>query len=359
MRIYYCAIIALFTSLALSQVSPAPGANAPSDEPQHHRHEDDENPLPPSSAAVSPDSAVITIEGVCDYRPDKASGSTAGNPKANASTPAKESGDSTCKTIMTKAQFENLASALNPSMTGMAKRQLAMSYPRLLLFADKAREMRLDQDPSFAERMRFASIQILAQSLNRYFDQQAKNISDADVQNYYNANQIKFERADVLRIIVPRQAQGASRPASGTQADDTMMALAQKLRVRAATGEDFQELQKEAFEAAHISSGSPIVSMGKISVARLPITQQKVFQMQPGQVSEVISDPSGYYIYKVVSKDLLPLSQSVREIRKSIAAQRVQDSINSLTNSLKFDLNPLYFGKSAATTSVDQQADQD
>ena len=42
-------------------------------------------------------------------------------------------------------------------MPATVRRQLAESYPRLLLFADEARELGLDRDPRFAEAMQFAS----------------------------------------------------------------------------------------------------------------------------------------------------------------------------------------------------------
>jgi hypothetical protein len=357
MRVYCCVVIVIFfAALAVAQFSPTPEADAPTDLTQHHRQEDDEEALP-SAASVSPDSAVITIEGVCDNPSDSGTPNDVTKAQENAAaskTGSAASASSACKTIVTKAQFEKLVDALNPQMTGMVRRQLAASYPRLLLFAEKARELGLQQDPSFAERMQFGSIQVLAQSLNRYFEQQANSISDTDVQKYYKENPFQFERAELMRILVPRQAREATKPASRGQTEGTMLELAQKVRARALAGEDFQPLQKEAFEAARIYSASPNVSMGKIAVTRLPMTQQKVFEMQPGQVSEVIIDPNGYYIYKMVSKDLVPLSQASKEIRKSIASQRVQDSVNSLTNSLKFDLNPMYFG-----TGRTGQADED
>jgi hypothetical protein len=348
---YSIVILALFASLALGQVTPSPQPEA-SEIPQHHRHEDDEEALPPSAARVASDSSVITIAGVCDHAKTAASvqsTTTQGRDDLQQQRPSSDS-SSECKTIVTKAEFEKLVDALNPQMPGMVRRQLASSYPRLVLFADKARDLGLDQTPQFAERLQFATIQILAQTLNRYFEQQANNISDADLQDYYKANPVKFERADLMRILVPRQARGASKTASDA-VNSTMAALAQKLQGRAAAGEDFQKLQKEAFEAAGVpSSGSPNVMMGKIAVTRLPVTQQTVFEMQPGQVSEVMADASGYYIYKMVSKEFIPLSQASREIRKSIASQRIQDSVNSLTKSLKDDLNPMYFGPTRDNT---------
>jgi hypothetical protein len=255
-----------------------------------------------------------------------------------------------CKTIVTKAQFEKLVDALNSQMSASARRRIAESYPGLLLFADKARELGLDQDPRFAEMMRFASMQLLTQSLNRYFEQQASHISDADVEQYYKENAIRFEHAELLRIFIPKHPQLSRTTASGeessTTIDSPMQRVAEKIHARAAAGEDFQQLQKEAFEAVGIASESPNVSMGKMAATRLPLNHQKVFELEPGGVSDVIADPSGYYIYKAVSKQLVPLSQASKEIRKSIVSQRVQDSTAALNKSIKSELNEMYFGAS-------------
>jgi hypothetical protein len=242
-----------------------------------------------------------------------------------------------CKTIVTKAQFEKLVDALNSQMSASARRRIAESYPGLLLFADKARELGLDQDPRFAE-------------MNRYFEQQASHISDADVEQYYKENAIRFEHAELLRIFIPKHPQLSRTTASGeessTTIDSPMQRVAEKIHARAAAGEDFQQLQKEAFEAVGIASESPNVSMGKMAATRLPLNHQKVFELEPGGVSDVIADPSGYYIYKAVSKQLVPLSQASKEIRKSIVSQRVQDSTAALNKSIKSELNEMYFGAS-------------
>jgi hypothetical protein len=129
-----------------------------------------------------------------------------------------------------------------------------------------------------------------------------------------------------------------------------MMTVAEKIQTRAAAGEDFQQLQKEPFAVAGIPSESPRVSTGKIAAAGVPLTHQKVFELEPGQVSEVIVDPSGYYIYKVVSKQMVPLAQASKEIRKSIASERVQEATASLTNSIQPELDPMYFGASPGSS---------
>jgi PPIC-type PPIASE domain len=353
-----CALaVALFASLALAQTSPVQPLDVPSGLPEHHRHDDDDEPAPPSAANVLPNSPVITIEGICDPPSGEAASSRPMGQGSSAADLAKKDSSpglsSPCKTIVTKAQFEKLVEALNPQMLATARLQLAESYPRLLLFAKKARELGLDQDPRFAETMRFASTQLLTERLNRYFEEQASNISDSDVEKYYKINAVKFERAELLRIFVPNQTRQAQNAASGehssTAIDSPMLMVAEKIRVRAAAGEDFQQLQKEAFEAANISSGSPNVSTGTITAVALPLNHQKVFEMEPGQVSEIVADGSGYYIYKVVSKHMVPLAQASKEIRKSIASDRVQDATVTLGKSIRSRLDPMYFGASHRT----------
>lgn len=361
---YYRAVtVALFTSLAVAQTNPAPRSDVPSDLAEHQRHEDDDEPVPASAASVLPDSPVITIDGICDRPsvPATSTGRARGQENPASDLAKKESGGSSagsttsvCKTFVTKAQFEKLVEALNPQMPAIARRRLAESYPRLLVFANKARELGLDQDPSFAEAMRFSAIQLLTQRLNRYFEGQASSISDSDVEKYYKGNAIKFERAELLRIFVPKQTREAQKTVSGehsgTATASPMLTVAEKIQARAAAGEDFQQLQKEAFEAAGIASGSPNVSTGKIGAVALPLNHQRVFVLEPGQVSDVIADSSGYYIYKVVSKQMTPLAQASKEIRKGLASQRVQDATASLNNSIQSELDQMYFGASPGTS---------
>ncbi len=355
MRIHCCAVtVALFTSMALAQTSSAQRSDVPSGLPEHQRHEDDDEPQPTSAASVLPDSPVVTIEGMCDYPMGTATsnGRSRGQDRSTPDPPDDGSSagpnTSVCKTIVTKAQFEKLVEALNPRMAAAARRQLAESYPRLLLFAKKARELGLDQDPRFTETMRFAEIQLLTQRLNRYFEEQASSITESDVEEYYKGNAIKFEREELLRIFVPKQTRQSQKTVSGEHSgapvDSPMPKVAEKIRARAAAGEDFQQLQKEAFEVAGVSSGSPNVSMGTIAAVGLPLNHQRVFEMEPGQVSDVIADPSGYYIYKVVSKQMTPLAKASNEIRKSITSGRVQDASASLNRSIKSELDPKYFG---------------
>ncbi|HET7748332.1 MAG TPA: peptidylprolyl isomerase [Terriglobales bacterium] len=350
---HYCWLsLLLLTPLALGQAVPATsparaGAKLTAVAQQGPRQEEDEAPAPKVPASqVPPTAAVITIQGLCS--------SPAAGKAGSAKTAAKPASPAGCKTVITRAQFEKLADALNPQMPLPTKRQLAEAYPRLLLFAQKARAMGLDKDPQFQEMMRFATLQLLAQNLTRNLQKKAGDISDAQIAKYYQDNPSRFQQVELLRIFIPKSKQhapeagAAAPPKVDTAADEAAMkTVAEKIHSGAAGGGDFQKLQQEAFEAAGIKSQSPNVTLGKLTREGLPTNHQKVFELQAGQVSELLDDPGGFYIYKVVSKQMVPLEQAKGEIRNLLQQQTFRQQMEAMIGSVKPDLNQAYFASPA------------
>src|SRR5579871_6420167 len=66
-----------------------------------------------TSASVPPDAPVITVNGVCPAQPK----TTAAAKGTAAQAPATKTSAADCKTVNTKAQFEELADALSPKVT--------------------------------------------------------------------------------------------------------------------------------------------------------------------------------------------------------------------------------------------------
>lgn len=335
-------ILSLF-SLGQAAQSQRAETTVSKEPPVPEHHDDDTDPPPSSAASVAPTAPVITVHGLCDK------GSKLPALETTAPLPASSAASMSvnCETVITRAQFEMLADSLNPQMSALSKRQLADAYPRLLVFADTARELGIDKDPHFQEMLSFASLRLLSEVLTRRMQREAGEITDAEVEKYYDENPTKFERIELLRIFIPKQTEPLSGKgdAVASAGDETAMRLeAEKIHRLAVAGGDFQQLQQEAFEAVHLKSASASVSLGKLAIGRLPLNHRNVFDLKPGQVSELISDPAGYYIYKVVSKDMIPLSQATSEIRNSIQSQQMQSSTDALLKNINSELNAAYFG---------------
>lgn len=288
----------------------------------------------PEASTLPPDTAVITIEGLCDSSTGKAA-------------PAD------CKTVITRAQFEEILSVIGANMPAAARRQLASRYAGALVMSQKAHEMGLDQGPKYEQLMRLQKLQVTANLVSQAVQQKASEIPDKDIEDYYNQNLAAYQEATFERLFIPRNKQLDTPKVKLTDAanqkrlDDAAAVMkkeADTLRTRAAAGEDFAKLQTEAYTVAGLKSTPPTQKVNKARRNSLPPAQASVFDLKAGEVSPVIADMSGYFVYKVEDKDTLPLTQVHEEIFGSLKSQKVQDAMQALQNSGTSKLNDEYFG---------------
>ena len=322
-------------------------------------------PAPAAAPApeVAPTAPVLTIKGVCPATAPKARTAAPGTKSpAAAKEPAKSSAN--CETVITRAEFEKMASGIAPNMTPQLKRQLATVYPRLLVMSQEAEKHGLQNSPQYKETMKFARMQILTNELQRSIQEEADKVPQQDITDYYKKNPEAYEQYSLERLYVPRTKQAAEEAeakekkdsekepeketeqkdkAKQEQDEQEMSKLADSLRARAAAGEDFAKLQKEAFTAA-MRVDPPTVSIPKVRRTGLPPSHAAVFDLKPGEVSVVFSDAGGHSVYKMVSKEQVPLDQVKEEIRGTLRTQRVRDAMDKVQNSFKTETNEAYFG---------------
>jgi peptidyl-prolyl cis-trans isomerase C len=340
----------LLGALAWGQAAPSapPAAQTPA-------------PPPDTSASVPPTAAVITIDGVCAPQPKPvAKTGTAAKPAAAAKTAPESTKPAECKTVITKEQFEKMASALSPNVTPQLKHQLAGALPRLMAMSTQAKKDGIDKSDQYKEALKFVQMQVLANELQRRIQTESSNISDEDVEKYFNEHKADFEQYNVDRIFVPRTKQGDTamatlqdegkkpteeeKKAKQEEAEQSMTKLAEDLRGRAAAGEDFTKLQKEAFDAAGMKIESPTINLPNIRRNGLPAAHAAAFDLKPGEVSQVISDSGGHYIYKLNSKSDIPLEQAKNEIHQRLQSDRMREAMEKINNSFKVEENEAYFG---------------
>jgi len=303
-----------------------------------------------TSASVPDDAAVLMITGVCA--------------QAKASAP---NASADCKTIITKAEFEKLVNALAPNATPQQRKQLAAALPRMIAMSNQAKELGMDQTEQYTQTMEFAKMQVLSNQLQRKMQEEAADISDADIEKYYKDNPDAFEQYNLDRIFVPRAKQVEAEAADDDEKNEKLTAqqkkakedaeqakkqenekamtqLAEKLRTRAAAGEDITKLQKEAFDAAGMKIEAPTVNLPSVRRNGLPQAHAVAFDLKPGEVSQVISDAGGHYIYKMNSKTTMPLDQAKTEIKGRLQTDRMREKTEKLNASFSSVTNEAYFG---------------
>ena len=281
------------------------------------------------TSSVAPDAAVITIQGLCE------------KPGGSSATPAD------CRTVITRAEFEKVMNAVQPNMPAAAKKQFANRYVAALYLAEKAHELGLDQGPGFDEKMYLARLQILASLGGERVHQDAAKVTDGEVETYYHEHIADYKTIsyDYLRIPKQKQLDPASekpndpdlqkkREASETE----MKAEADKLRARAAAGEDFAKLQQEAYDfGGYTQNKASNPRVDKARKDRIPPAEVSIFGLKVGDVSQVFSGPSGFVVYKVEAIEEVPVASVHDEISRKLASDREKGAIESLQNSTKLD----------------------
>jgi len=354
----WCLSFLLFTSVVWTCVC----ADAQSNAITNPTSKDKVTP-PISPSMVPPDAPVIRIEGLCSGAPSSSkpgtSSKTTGSPDSNthasqASNPTKSAPTNPgCETVVTRAQYEKLAGVVAAKQEPPATAQLAHFYATQMVYAEKARELGLDKQPRFEEVLKFTYLQVLARAFTNEMQQKANAKADAEFDQYFKQHPEEFELASVLQISVPKQKlqpdpdQAGATPApkvDNAPEPAALKAEADKIRVRAVAGEDFEKLETEVYTFAGDPDSAPDTDMGANTRAELGQFGNDIFALQPGQVSQVLPGTEAWHIFKLVSKETM----SPEDGKKRIAAKFMKETMESVNRAVTPQFNDAYFGPAAS-----------
>ena len=337
---YRWLVLAVFLCLALHT------AAAQDSQPQSggQARENEAATAQASAPELPADAPVITIEGLCD------SGLTTSTAAPQAKSSSGESGpakaiDPNCKTVVTRQQYEALLGVLAAKPRPDHRYPFAVHYAELLLFSEKGRELGVEKDAKFKEKSRYSYLNDLNQFTLVQMQTEADDISDADAAKYYEENKDRFVRLHLLQIAVPKwklhgSEQTVTRPANLDPAEEAEMhRLALRIQKEAAAGGDFDKLEEKAYKVAG-DSAVPGTDLGQRLPDEVPAEYRKmIFDLNPGQVSEVAEDDHEYLIFKCAEKHIEPPA----ERKKLCGWLRIRDAREALSNSVKTHFNPQYF----------------
>lgn len=316
--------------------SPSAGPQKDDDDkkpaPRRKDKDDDDDDDRKPARGGSASAPVITVKGLC------------AKPKRGSS--------ANCQTTISRAQFETLVDAVAPGMSPQTRKQLATSYPKLLVMARDAEAKGLDRGLRFDELMRFARQQVLAQELVRQIKDESNKVSDKDVEDYYAKHPDVFQVAVVDRIFVPIRKEGTATPTGGSD-DSDLSQLADQLHSRAVAGEDFAKLQNEAYKAAGANVSTTISAQQNLKRAEVPASHVSIFDLKAGEISPVIADASGHYIYKMERMEVQPLAVAKAGIVTKLQSQRLHDAMDAIEKSFSVDIDNAYFAAASAKDDDD------
>ena len=349
--------VMLVSSLTFGLQAPTQAAQSSGGEPGEKAAAQ----APPAQAPgpqVPPDAPVITLDGPCptgtstpeSSTKSQAAGAEAVPEPALAPVSPKPTGSS-CKVVVTRAEFEQLVNALHPGGTPWTARNFATQYSETLLLAEKAHESGFDQDPAVYAKGRYGYLQFISRSFNVQLREKAKVVSDAEVAAYYKEHPEMFEQIELARVFIPtikEYARGSSTSPEVLAADKAQMdAEAQKIYKQALAGASFEKLEERAYKAANNSEDAPATNLGKHTRNSVPEQfRDMVFALKVGEISPLTPESNGWSIFKVISRRTIPLSEAKQQVQQL----KADAAVDELKKTTKIDLNQSYFAAPAPTT---------
>jgi hypothetical protein len=304
-----------------------------------------------SGSELPPDAPLITISGLCN---SGLASSTAPASTPVGSGPGKAI-DPGCKTVITKAQYENLLGVLGARPSVYHGMEFARRYVELLLFSEKGRELGVEKDPKFQEKVRYSYLEALDHFTLERLQAQAEDISDAEVAKYYKEHPERFVQIRLLQIAVPKEKfhedAEASPNGAATSAEEKsyMHGVALSIQKEAAAGVPPEKLQEKVYKIAGDPS-VPETDLGEQVPDQIPIEYRKlIFDLKAGEVSQVTEDDHEYLIFKCAERHVIPPADA----KKLVVWLRMRDSKGELRDSVKTQYNEQYFPKGAAPESTD------
>lgn len=276
-------------------------------------------------SSVKPGDPVITISGIC----------------RDGHARAENSPD--CKTIVTREQFEKLLAAVAASGQAVplrGRQQFAQTYAELLAFAEAARSSGEESSPEFRDLMDLIRIRTLAEIHRRNLQAGVHAPSQTEIHDYYRQNPGDFTNIKLRRILIPRKNASAQNQ---EEYEKHALQVITDLRERAANGEDFDILQKEAFTSLGLAL-PPATLLGNRRKSNLvPEEREEVLGLSAGGVSKVETEAFSFVIYKVEEKSLLAEDQVKDEISREIYRQRLDNALKEVTSGVHSEFNQQYF----------------
>ena len=100
----------------------------------------------------------------------------------------------------------------------------------------------------------------------------------------------------------------------------------------------------EVYKTLGLKAQPPQTELGTTPKPTFPANvEQDINALKAGEVTKVEFEPSGFNIYKVRSRNTMPVEQARAEIVREISQKNIDEALKAATNGVTSDLNEQYF----------------
>lgn len=189
------------------------------------------------------------------------------------------------------------------------------------LILQQASKDGLDKSPEVEEKLQDLRKRLVVESFLKKKVEAESQLSDADLQKFYDQNKDKFKAPEQLKashILVKSEAE------------------AKDILAKIKAGGNFEELAKKNSSDSSAAKGGDLGWFGK--GAMVPPFEKAVSALKEGQVSEVVKTDFGFHIIKLTGKrdaGIRPLEEVKDQIKGAIMPQKQQEVFQKIKEELK------------------------
>lgn len=226
------------------------------------------------------------------------------------------------------------------------------SVAGLLALSRAADQEKVDQKEPYRDQWLFLRMNFLANAYVSYLNTQVK-ITQQEIQEQFEKNKGEYEEAMVRAIYIAFSRAGGT-DAQGRKRLTEAEAKAKAEKLVAALkkeGADFAKLAKEnSDDAASAEKGGDIGGMKRGATGVPSEIRIAVFALKPGEVSEPVPQPAGYYIFKLDQIKVTPFEEAASNIATQLQTQKVQAEVQRIISTLEIKhLNEAFFAEPKTT----------
>lgn len=222
-------------------------------------------------------------------------------------------------------------------------------------FADDAAKLSLDQQSPWKEQLQMARSSILAQAyLNRLTTNSTSGAPAEDPKHYYDAHPDEFDQVKLSGIFVAFNVPGTPAPnANASRTEQQARDKANDLEKKIKGGTDLAALARsDSDDKRSGPTGGELGTFATGATNLPPDIKAVIAKLQPGQVSEPVRVPSGFYILKVVSRTKVPFDQAQTQILDKWKNEKSQAALKQEFDKYKIQVqDPDFFNASNGPTA--------
>jgi peptidyl-prolyl cis-trans isomerase C len=208
--------------------------------------------------------------------------------------------------------------------------------------SNQALQQNLQNQSPWKQDLQFTRDQILAQAYLQHLNTPGSAAAQSAKQ-YYDSHPEEFEQTRLSGIFVAFAAPGTPNAAGKiVRTEEEARAKADDLEKKLKAGSDFATLARtESDNQASAANGGDLGVVNS-NDPRLPASiKTALANLQPGQISEPVRIPNGFYIFKVVSRTKMPFDD---QLRSQIITKQIFDQYKIQVK------DPAFFATNATNT---------